>query len=156
MRCTTSLPNRSCRRPGATGIDRRVHGAGRDANAGRDPRRQSGDPLLSGQRPARCSARCRRHRRRETTPFYPRIALRRRQGLWPLDHRQLPRKLRHVSPAPDPVQSRIAAPRQEFVTRKVTHGVARIKLGCKRSCDWAIWTPSATGVLRAITCGPCG
>ena len=28
----------------------------------------------------------------------------------------------------------------EFVTRKITHGVARIKLGMERSCAWAIST----------------
>ena len=44
----------------------------------------------------------------------------------------------------------------EFVTRKITHGVARIKVGRPRSCVWAIWTRSATGASPATTCGPCG
>ena len=51
------------------------------------------------------------------------------QGLRPLHHRQLPRELRPVRGVGDAVQPRVAAPRLEFVTRKVTDGVARIKLG---------------------------
>ena len=44
----------------------------------------------------------------------------------------------------------------EFVTRKVTDGVARIKLGLAASCRWATSTPSATGAMRATMCAPCG
>jgi GDPmannose 4,6-dehydratase len=43
----------------------------------------------------------------------------------------------------------------EFVTRKISDGVARIKLGMA-SCAWATSTPSATGASRAITCARCG
>ena len=45
----------------------------------------------------------------------------------------------------------------EFVTRKITSGVARIRGGTARaSCGWAIWTPSATGATPANTWRPCG
>ena len=66
----------------------------------------------------------------ETTPLLPPLPLRRGQGLRPLDHRQLPRELR-------PARHRRGilfnheSPRRglEFVTRKITHAVAQIKLG---------------------------
>ena len=45
---------------------------------------------------------------------------------------------------------------KEFVTRKVTDAVARIKLGLQTSCSWATSTPVAIGVLPATMCGPCG
>ena len=45
---------------------------------------------------------------------------------------------------------------QEFVTRKVTDGVARIKLGLAERWGSATWTRAATGDLRATTCGRCG
>ena len=64
----------------------------------------------------------------ESTPFYP-AALRRGQGLRPLDHGQLPRELRPARVERHPVQPRIAAPRPRVRDRKITHGVARIKLG---------------------------
>ena len=41
----------------------------------------------------------------------------------------------------------------EFVTRKITDGVARIKLGLATSSASATSTPSATGASPAITCG---
>ena len=44
----------------------------------------------------------------------------------------------------------------EFVTRKVTDGVARIKLGLADTCRSATSTRSATGALPATTCGRCG
>ena len=47
----------------------------------------------------------------ETTPFYPRSPVRRREGLRPLHHRQLPRVLRPVRDLGNPVQ-----PRVRFVT----------------------------------------
>ena len=47
----------------------------------------------------------------ETTPFYPRIALCRRQALRPLDDGQLPRELRHARLERHPVQSRSPAAR---------------------------------------------
>ena len=44
----------------------------------------------------------------------------------------------------------------EFVTRKITDGVARIKLGLATSSASATWTRSATGALPVTTCAPCG
>jgi GDPmannose 4,6-dehydratase len=44
----------------------------------------------------------------------------------------------------------------EFVTRKVTDGVARIKLGLADQLRSATSTRSATGASRATTCGRCG
>ena len=44
----------------------------------------------------------------------------------------------------------------EFVTRKVTHGVARIKAGLDRELRLGTWTPSATGDTPRTTCAPCG
>ena len=45
----------------------------------------------------------------------------------------------------------------EFVTRKITDGVARIKLGLQqRAARSAISTRGATGASPAITCRPCG
>ena len=45
----------------------------------------------------------------------------------------------------------------EFVTRKVTDGVARIKLGLRApSSGWETSTPGATGVLPATTSKRCG
>jgi GDPmannose 4,6-dehydratase len=45
----------------------------------------------------------------------------------------------------------------EFVTRKVTNGVARIaKAGSTTSWRSAISTPSGTGASPPTTCGPCG
>jgi len=41
----------------------------------------------------------------------------------------------------------------EFVTRKISHGVAKIKLGQAKNCAWAISTRSVTGALRVTTCG---
>ena len=58
------------------------------------------------------------------------LALRRRQALRLLDHRQLPRGLWHVRLQRHPVQSRKSPMRGEtFVTRKITRALARIKLG---------------------------
>jgi GDPmannose 4,6-dehydratase len=47
---------------------------------------------------------CRRSRRRETTPFYPRSPLRSGQTLCLLDHRELPRSLWHVCLQRHPLQ----------------------------------------------------
>jgi len=44
----------------------------------------------------------------------------------------------------------------EFVTRKVTDAVARIKLGPPPSCGSATSTPSATGATPRTTSGRCG
>ena len=44
----------------------------------------------------------------------------------------------------------------EFVTRKVTDGVARIKLGLVQDLPLGNLDASATGAMRAITCARCG
>jgi GDP-D-mannose dehydratase len=44
----------------------------------------------------------------------------------------------------------------EFVTRKITSGVARILAGKSETCPWGIWTPSATGATPGSTWKPCG
>ena len=45
---------------------------------------------------------------------------------------------------------------KEFVTRKISDGVARIKLGLAQSWCWGISTRNATGDSRAIMCARCG
>ena len=44
----------------------------------------------------------------------------------------------------------------EFVTRKITDGVARIKLGLARELQLGNLDASATGVMQAIMCARCG
>ena len=44
----------------------------------------------------------------------------------------------------------------EFVTRKVSNGVARIKLGLADECGSATSTPSAIGATPRIMCARCG
>ena len=44
----------------------------------------------------------------------------------------------------------------EFVTRKVSDGVARIKLGLPTRCRSATWTRSAIGASPATTSARCG
>ena len=63
---------------------------------------------------------------REDHAVPPALALRRRQALRVLDHRELPRGLRHLRLQRHPVQPRIADPRRDFVTRKITRGLARV------------------------------
>ncbi len=82
--------------------------------------------------------------------FYPRSPYARGQALRLLDHRQLPRGLRHARLQRDPVQPREPDPRRDL-RHPQDHpgGGARSSSGCKKSCIWAIWTPCATGVTRA-------
>lgn len=44
----------------------------------------------------------------------------------------------------------------EFVTHKVTHGVAKIKLGLAKELNSATWKLNATGDMPAIMCARCG
>ena len=62
-------------------------------------------------RPPRCSARCRRSRRSETTPFYPRSPYGVAKVYALLDHGQLPRGLRDVRLQRHSLQPRIAGAR---------------------------------------------
>nr|BFE69871.1 GDP-mannose 4,6-dehydratase [Actinoplanes digitatis] len=66
---------------------------------------------------------------RESTPFHPPQPVRRRQGLRALHHQELPRVLRHVRGVRDAVQPRVPRRGAEFVTRKISMSVARIKRG---------------------------
>jgi len=89
-------------------------------------------------------------------PVLSALSLRRGQALWSLDDRELSRELRpaclfrilfnHESPLRG----------VEFVTRKVTDGVARIKLGLAGTCGSATSTRSATGATPRIMCARCG
>ena len=65
----------------------------------------------------------------EMTPFHPRCPYGCAKVFGHDIVGQLPRVLRHVRLLRDPVQPRGPAARIEFVTRKVTKAVARIKLG---------------------------
>jgi GDP-mannose 4,6-dehydratase len=76
---------------------------------------------------------------KETTPFYPRSPYAVRQALRLLDHRQLPRGLRHVCLQRHPVQ-----PRKPGARRNLRHpqdhprAMARIKRSaCRTASTWA-------------------
>ena len=105
-------------------------GVGRHADARGDARGRARGALLPGllvgdvrQGAARC-------RRRETHALLPALALRRGQGLRPLHHGQLPRVATTCSPAQGSSSTTSRERRGlEFVTRKVTHAAAAIKLG---------------------------
>ncbi len=137
------------------GDHRRRRRPGRDPPARGDPPVQPGNALLPGfhQRdvwpdPGRAPG-----REHAVLPAQP---LRRGQALWPLDHRQLSRELRPARLQRHPVQPRIELRGIEFVTRKVTDAVARIKLGKQQELRLATSTPSATGALPGTTSKPCG
>ena len=86
-------------------------------------------------------------------PVLSALAVRRGQGLRPLHHRQLPRVLRITRHQRDALQPRVAAPRLEFVTRKITWHAAAIKLGLAgQAATWATSRPSATGASPGTTC----
>ena len=142
---------------GAAAADRRVQ------RAGRDPRARSGPPgrhRRSGstrRRRARCSARCGRCRRREATPFYPRSPY----GVSKVYGHYITVNYRESYDlfACSGILFNHESPRRglEFVTRKVTDGVARIKLGlAEGAARWATSTRSATGASPATTCARCG
>ena len=65
----------------------------------------------------------------EETPFYPRVAVRRGQGVRPPHHGQLPRESTACTHARESVQPRKPRRGLEFVTRKITWHAAAIKLG---------------------------
>jgi len=43
-----------------------------------------------------------------------------------------------------------------FVTRKISHAVASIKLGLSKELTWGTWMPAGTGVLPGNMFRPCG
>jgi len=93
----------------------------------------------------------------ENTRFLSPQPLRRGQALWPLDYRQLARKVMACSRARG--FSSITNRRVEesnSVTRKVSYNVARIKLGLQKKSRWGIWTLSGIGDLPATMSAPCG
>ncbi len=111
------------------GAHRRVHGAGRDPRAGGDPPRRSVDPLLPGLELRDVRQRRARRRRRETTPFYPRspYGVAKVYGHWiTVNYRES-----YGLYACSGICFNHESPRRgkEFVTRKISDGVARIKLG---------------------------
>ncbi len=88
---------------------------------------------------------------KETTPFYPRspYAVAKMYGYWiVVNYREAYGMyacngilFNHESPMRG----------ETFVTRKITRGLARIKVGLQRSCTSATWMPSATGDMHATT-----
>jgi len=58
--------------------------------------------------------------------------------------------LRHVRGQRHPVQPRVAPRGAEFVTRKITLGVARIKLGLATELRLGNMAPAATGLRRGL------
>ena len=93
---------------------------------------------------------------RETTPFYPRspYGVAKVYGHWITVNYRESYGLYAVSG----ILFNHESPRRgiEFVTRKVTDGVARIKLGLAKSCGWATSTRGATGASPATTSTRCG
>ena len=69
------------------------------------------------------------HHSPKDTPFEPRSPVCRCQGLRLLDGAQLPRGVRHVRRHRNPVQPRVPARGETFVTRKITQALARIVAG---------------------------
>ena len=86
----------------------------------------------------------------------PAQSLRRREGLRPLHHRQLPRELRHLRLQRHPLQPRVAATRagvrdaQDHARAPCASSSASRTSSCS-----ATSTPSATGATPATTSAPC-
>ena len=92
----------------------------------------------------------------ETTPFYPRspYGVAKVYGHWiTVNYRES-----YGLHASSGMLFNHESPRRglEFVTRKVTHGVARIVAGLDDKIPSAISTPNATGVSPVTTSAPCG
>ncbi len=93
----------------------------------------------------------------EIDAVLPALALRRREGLRPLDHGQLPRVLRPVRLLGHPVQPRVRAPRPRV--RDAQDHLARggdQARPARRASRSATSTPSATGATRRTTSRRCG
>ena len=86
----------------------------------------------------------------------PAQSVRRRQGLRLLDHRQLPRGLRHARLQRHPLQPRKPDPRRDLRDAQdhPRRGAHRARASTPSSTS-ATSTRCATGVTRATTCAPC-
>ncbi len=105
----------------------------------------------------RCSASCRRRPQTREHAFPPPLALRRLQGLRPLDRGELPRGLRDARLQRHPVQPRVAPPWREL-RHAQDHARAwpPSRTGRPGSCAWATSMRSATGGSPGTTSRPCG
>ena len=136
--------------------DRRVHRRRRHAPARVHPRGLPRGPLLPGvlERDVRQGARDPADRDDALLPALP---LRRREGLRPPHHGQLPRVLRHVPDVRDPLQPRVRAPRAASSSRARSPGTRRrSSSACATRSPSATSTPSATGATRRTTSRRCG
>jgi len=98
---------------------------------------------------------CKNRRRRSRLILSPQ-SLRCRQTVRSLDHGECARELRPLCVFGYFVQSRITARGIEFVSRRVTYNVARIKLGLQDKLKMGTLMLSGTGASRAIMFEPCG
>ncbi len=135
-----------------------ITGIGASESARGDPDRRSDDPLLSGQHvrdvrqgPGRSADRD--HALLSAQPLW------RREAICALDDGQLSRELRHFRRSGILFNHESPLRAREFVTRKITDGVAKIRLRQTRLPRvWATSTRSATGVSRknmSMACGGC-
>ena len=136
---------------------RRVHRARRDAHARGDEEGGAQGALLPGQLERDVRQGASRSPQREITPFYPRspYGVAKVYGHWITVNYRESFGLYAVSG----ILFNHESPRRglEFVTRKVTDGVARIKLGIwRRSCGSATSRRGATGASPATTSMRCG
>ncbi len=128
-RCTTSPPSPSCRRrsgqPVLTG-EITALGVTRMLDAVRlvDP-----DIRFYQASSSEMFGKVQEVPQTEDHPAVPPLPVRRGQGLRPLDHGELPGELRPARLLGHPVQPRSPRRGLEFVTRKISHTVAQIKLG---------------------------
>ena len=138
----------------AAAVDGRVHRPGRDARARGDSPGRSDDSLLSGQLAARCSAACSEEPQNESTPFWPRspYGVAKAYGHWiTVNYRESYGMFacsgilfNHESPLRG----------KEFVTRKVTDAVARIKLGLQEKLQAGqSRRPARLGLCRRLRRG---
>ncbi len=156
-RSTTSRRSRSSRRRGRS----RCSPASSPRSASRACSRRSAPSTRRSastrRRARRCSARSRDVPQSEDDAVLSALAVRRREGLRPLDHGELPRVVRHVRvPAASCSTTRArGAARSSSRARSPTPSRASSS-GCRTSCAWAISTRGATGDSPATTCARCG
>ena len=140
------------------GAHRRDHRPRRHPAARRHPHRRPDDPLLPGELERDVRQGAGGAADRDARPFYPRspYGVAKLYGHWITVNYRESYDLHASSAASSSTTSR---PRRglEFLPRKVSHGVAKIKLGPgRRSCRSATSTPSATGASPATTSRRCG